>query len=75
MPPAAKNAIPMGFIVVKSVSMKANGQRIARPTKEIIKLMLSGVVFLEFLPTRTTENPDAAAERMASVIPIICFWK
>ena len=73
MPPAAKNAIPMRFTVVKSVSMKAKGQRIARPTLEISRLTLNGFVFLEFLPTMTTENPDAAAERMASVIPIIRF--
>ena len=75
MPPAAKNAIPMRFTVAKSVSMKAKGQRIARPTKEIIRLMLNGFVFLLCLLTMTTEKPDAAAERMASVIPIIGFGK
>ena len=58
---------------MKSVSMKARGQRIARPTKEISRLMLNGFVFLLCLPTMTTENPDAAAERMASVIPIMRF--
>ena len=75
MPPAAKNAIPMRFIVVKSVSMRVKGQRIAKPTQEIIRLMLNGFVFLLFLPTMTTESPDIAAERMASVIPIMCFGK
>ena len=63
----------MRFNVAKSVNMNAKGQRIARPTKEIIKLMLKGFVFLLCLPTMTTEKPDAAAERMASVIPIMLF--
>ena len=63
----------MRFTVVKSVSKKAKGQRIAKPTQEIIRLTLNGFVFLLFLPTMTTDNPDAAAERMASVIPIMRF--
>ena len=57
----------MRFTVVKSVSMNANGQRIATPTVEIIRLMLNGFVFLLCLLTMTTEKPDAA-NRIASAL-------
>ncbi len=72
-PPNAKSAMPVRLAVWKSVSASASGQRIARPTAEIQKLMLKALLFFEWMPTITTEKPDAAAESSASVIPSMQF--
>lgn len=61
--------MPSRFAVAKSVRAKASGQRITRPTAEIRMLMLNALLFVECLPTMTTERPEAAAESNASVIP------
>lgn len=65
----ANSAMPARFTALKSVSTNASGQRIASPTAEISTLMLKALLSLECLPTMTTEKPEAAAERIASIGP------
>jgi hypothetical protein len=51
----------------------ARGQRITKPTQDIIRLTLKAFDFLECLPTRTTAKPEANAESSAKAAPIIAF--
>jgi hypothetical protein len=64
---------PSKLAALKSVSKTARGQRITIPTQEMIRLMLKAFVFLEYLPTRTTDKPEAAAESNAKEDPIMPF--
>jgi hypothetical protein len=41
------------------------------PTQEIIRLMLKAFDFLECLPTKTTDKPEANAESNAKADPIM----
>jgi hypothetical protein len=68
-PPKANRAMPSRLAVWKSVRTSANGQRITRPTAEIRRLMLNALLFLECIPTATTEKPEAAAESSANTMP------
>jgi hypothetical protein len=43
------------------------------PTQEIIRLTLKAFDFPEYLPTKTTDKPEANAESSAKVDPIMAF--
>jgi hypothetical protein len=64
---------PSKLAALKSVSKTARGQRITMPTQETIRLTLKAFVFLEYLPTMTTDKPEAAAESNARMDPIMLF--
>jgi hypothetical protein len=43
------------------------------PTQEMVRLTLKAFVFLEYLPTMTTDKAEAAAESNARVDPSMPF--